>query len=255
MADALAKGKKPDRTGPKSGEDAFVQSATRAWTWVGENLTTFILLVAGLALVVLGSLYYVNFRASVREQAATELAALRMSGAAPETLIPDLEAYIDRFDGTESANEARIVLGRMYLNSGQPADAIRTLEGVAAPATHPVGFAARSLRAAAEEANGDAEAALATWQALGRDARFGFQRRQASAEAARILAESGRLEEASAILSRIAAEAEAADVPAEAGVYRIRLGEVDARMRAGAEGGDASGGGDGSDGGGDGSDG
>lgn len=233
MADALAKGKKPERpTGPGSGEDVFVESATRAWTWINENLTTFLLLMAGLAMVVLGSLYYVNFRASVHEQAAAELAALRMSGAAPEAIIPELESHIDRFDGTESADEARIVLGRMYLNSGQPSEAIRTLEAVQARPNHPVGYAARSLRAAAQEATGDTGAAIATWQALGREARFGFQRRQASAEAARIMAENGRLEEAAAILSRIAEEA--VDDPAEAGVYRIRLGEINARIRAGA---------------------
>jgi len=232
MADALAKGKKPEPTGSRSGEDVFVESATRAWTWVNENLTTFILLIAGLALVVLGSLYYVNFRASVQEQAAAELAGLRMSGAAPEALIPELEAHVERFDGTKSADEARIVLGRMYLNGGQPGEAIRALEEVVAPANHPVGYAARSLRAAAHEATGDTEAALSTWQALGRSARFGFQRRHASAEAARILAENGRLQEAAAILSRIADEA--ADDPAEAGVYRIRLGEINGRIRAAA---------------------
>jgi len=232
MADALAKGKKPETTGTgrRSGEDVFVETTTRAWKWVHENLTTFILLVAGLGLVVLGSLYYVNFRASVREQAATALATLRLSAAAPEAIIPELEAHIERFEGTESADEARIVLGRLYLNGGQPDQAIRALEAVGAPANHPVGYAARSLLASAQEASGNGEAALATWQALGRSARFGFQRRQASAEAARILAESGRLDEAAAILTRIAEEAE--DDPSEAGVYRIRLGEINARIRA-----------------------
>lgn len=234
MADALAKGKKPDPTGPKTGEDFFVESTTRAWNWVSENLTTFILLAAGLALVVLGSLYYVNFRASVSEQAATELAALRTSGAAPETVIPQLEAHVERFEGTESADEARIILGRLYLNSDQPQEAIRALQAVGAPPDHPVGFAARSLRATAEEASGAADRALATWQSLAQGARFGFQRRQASAEAARIMADQGRLEDAAALLARIAEEAE--DNPAEAGVYRIRLGEINARIRAGSDG-------------------
>lgn len=242
MADALAKGKKPEPTGPKTGEDFFVDSAQRAWKWVNENLTTFILLVAGLALVVLGTLYYVNFRASVSEQAATELAGLRMSGAAPEAIIPELEAHVERFEGTESADEARIILGRLYLNSDQPAEAIRAVAGVGVPPDHPVGFAARSLRATAQEAAGAPDEALATWQSLAQNARFGFQRRQASAEAARIMADQGRLEEASAILTRIAEEA--AGNPAEAGVYRIRLGEINARIRAGGSGGEEADSGD-----------
>lgn len=234
MADALAKGKKPQSSGPESGEDFFVEGTARVWKWVNDNLTTVVLLVAGLALVVLGSLYYVNFKASVRERAATELAALRMSGAAPETLIPQLQTHIERFEGTRSADEARIILGRLHLNSARPAEAIPVLRAVEAPADHPVGFASRSLLAAAEEATGDTDAALATWRTLARGARFGFQRRQASAEEARILADAGRLDEAVAILQRIVQEA--ADNPAEVGVYRIRLGEIEARRAAGSTG-------------------
>ncbi len=230
MADALAKGKKPEQTGPKTGEDLFLQGTSRAWTWITRNLTTVVLLAAGIALVVLGSLYYVNFKASVREQAATELASIRMSGAAPEERIANLEAYIERFDGTAAADEARVMLGRMYLDADRPADALPVLEAVRAPTDHPTGYAARRLLATARESTGDTAGALDAWQSVSRDARFGFQRREAGAEAARILADQGRLDEAAAILERIVEEA--ADSPSEAGVYRIRLGEVNARLRA-----------------------
>ncbi len=232
MADAIAKGKKPPPTPPRTGEDAFVQATVRLWKWTQQNLTAVIVGVVGVAMVLGGAWYYVNFQASVREQAATDLARLRATAAAPEALVGDLEAYIQRYDGTPSADEARLVLARMYLDSGRTEDAIAIVQAVSEPADQPIGFAARQLLAAAQEAAGDKGAALATWQELGREARFDFQRRQAEASAARILVDLGRLEEAAVILERIAAEA--ADDPSEAGVYRIRLGEIKARLAAGS---------------------
>ncbi|MFV1987283.1 MAG: tetratricopeptide repeat protein [Gemmatimonadota bacterium] len=229
MADALAKGKNPqtDPTDTGGGEDAFVRSAFRFGDWVQKNLRSVLLGFAGLALIVLGVLYYVNFQTSVREQAAGELARLRLTAATPDALIVDIEAFVARFDGTTAADEGRVMLARLYMDTAQPAEAIRVLGGVAEAPDRPLGFAARSLLAAAQEANGDADAALVTWEALGRDARFPFQRRKAKAAAARIHAAAGRTAEAAAIYAAIAREAEEDNDRAEAGVYRIRLGELD----------------------------
>lgn len=225
MADALAKGKKPESSSARGGEDAFVAGTMRLWDWVQDNLRTLVVILAAMAIGVLGVLYYVNFQASVREQAAAELASLRMTATSVETLIPDLEAYIQRFEGTASADEAQIILARAYLDAGQAGEAARVASEVDAPADVPVGFAARRLLASAQEAGGDAEAALATLQSLARGARFDFQRRQVQAERARILVELGQLSEAAAIYADIAERAARED-PTEAGVYRLRLGEV-----------------------------
>jgi len=228
MADALAKGKKPapGATGPKGGEDAFVAGIHRLLEWMGRNLRLLLLGAAGAVLVALGLMYYVNFKATVREQAATDLARLRLSSASPEQLIPDVESFIGRYDGTASADEARVLLGHLYLDSGRGADALAVLRAVGAPADHPTGFAARSLLALAQEQSGDVRAAESTWQSLGRDARFGFQRREARANVARLYAQQGRVAEAIAIYEEIAREAEEDDDPSAAGVYRIRLGEL-----------------------------
>jgi len=228
MADALAKGKKPqaDPADAGGGEDAFVRSAFRFGDWVQDNLRSVLLGFSGLALIVLGVLYYVNFQASVQEQAAGELARLRLTAATPDALIVDVEAFVARFDGTTAADEGRVILARLYMDTAQPAEAIRVLGGVAEAANRPLGFAAQSLLAAAEEASGDSDAALVTWQALSRDARFPFQRRKAQAAAARIHAAAGRTAEAVAIYSALADEAEEDNDFAEAGVYRIRLGEL-----------------------------
>lgn len=232
MADALASGKKPDTPGGQ--DDAFVDGTFRLVNWAQNNTRTVIVAIAAIAIVVVGAVYYVNFQRSVQAQAATELAALRLAAVSPEAVIPDLASYIQRFDGTPSADEARVLLARMYLDTGRAPEAEGIAAEVAIGADRPVGLAARNLMGAAQEAQGDPEAALSTYQALGRDARFPFQRRQARASAGRVLMSLGRLDEAASIYSAIAEEA-AEDDPVEAGVYRLRLGEVNG-LRAGSNG-------------------
>ena len=230
MADALASGKPPD--GRDGRQDAFVRSTFRLATWVNNNMRAVLVGAAGIAMVVVGVVYYTNFQASVREQAANELATLRMTTTDPELLIADLEAYVERFDGVAAANEGRLLLARTYLDTGRSVEAAEVASTISEAPDRPVGLATRTLLAAAQEASGDAETALATWQGLGETARFAFQRREARASAARILAALGRLEEAETIFAAIAEEAAGED-PVEAGVYRLRLGELKAQ-RAGS---------------------
>ena len=227
MADALASGRTPD--GGDGRQDAFVRSTFRLATWVNKNMRAVLVGAAGIAMVVVGIVYYTNFQASVREQAANELATLRMTATDPEILIADLEAYVDRFDGVAAANEGRLLLARTYLDTERSVEAARVASTITEAPDRPVGLAGRTLLAAAQEASGDAETALATWEALGETARFAFQRREARASAARILAALGRLEEAGTIFAAIAEEAAGED-PVEAGVYRLRLGEIKAQL-------------------------
>ena len=228
MADALAKGKKPEAGAAPShgGDDAFVRGAYRSADWLQKNLRAVLLGTAGLALIVVGVLYYVNFQATVRDQAAGELAGLRASAQPPAALVPSFESFIGRFDGTVAADEARIILARLYLQTSQPTEALRVLGDVSEPANRPLGYAARSLLASAHEAAGDAEAAIDAWEALGQNARFPFQRRAARASVARLHAEAGRTAEAVTIYAAIAEEAAEDEDLVEAGVYRIRLGEL-----------------------------
>ena len=226
MADALASGKRPDGGGGR--DDAFVRGTFRLAGWVTENLRVVLVAAAGIAMIVVGVVYYANFQSSVREQAASELATLRLAAGDPDLLITDLEGYVDRFDGIGAADEGRLLLARAYLQSGRAVEAADIASGISDPPDRPIGLAARTLLASAQEESGDAEAALATWEALGETARFAFQRREARAATARILAALDRLEEAEAIFAAIAEEAAEED-PVEAGVYRLRLGEIKAR--------------------------
>ncbi len=229
MVDRISRGKQPQSA--QDGEDAFVRSTFRLASWSRQNLRTVLFAIGGVGILAVGALYYVNFRASVQELAATELANLRLATADPETMISDLEAYVQRFIGSESADEARLILSRVYLDTDRAPEAARVANEVETSRDKPVGFAAGILLAAAQEANEDSDTALATLQDLAQGARFPFQQRQARASTARILVTLERLEEAVTIYSSIADEAEKAEDLAEAGVYRLRLGELKGRLR------------------------
>jgi predicted negative regulator of RcsB-dependent stress response len=227
MPERIAHGRKPDA--PPSQEDAFVAGALRLWRWLKENLRSAILITGALAMLVGGILYYRGYQATVRARAAAELSQIRAlaDGTEPAALTSQLEGFIERFGGTVSEAEARLILARLYIDGGRSPDAIRVLEGVTLPVDVPLGFGARTLLTIAYEQNAEPERALALFQDIGSSARYPFQRRQASAGAARILTDLGRIEEAVAIFARIAEEA---DDPSEAGLYRIRLGELRGRL-------------------------
>ena len=145
---------------------------------------------------------------------------------------PD-RVFVDHGYGIATGDDgSRLLLARTYLDTGRSVEAAEVASTISEGPDRPVGLAARTLLAAAHEASGDAQAALATWETLGESARFAFQRREALAAAARILASLGRLEEAETIFAGIAEEAADED-PVEAGVYRLRLGEIKAQ-RAGS---------------------
>lgn len=229
MADRLAHGRKPET--PETGEDAFVAGMFRLGNWIVHNLRTTILIVGAVAILVAGVMYYRGYRETVRERAALELAQIRagIAGTEPAAIAAQLEGFIERFSGTTAETEARLLLGRIYIDAAQNADALRVLEGVRPSIDVPLGFAGRSLLIIAHERNGEPERAIEMYLELGESARYPFQQRDAQANAARILADLGRLEEAIEIYARIAAEAEGVD-PAQAGIYRLRLGELRGRL-------------------------
>lgn len=229
MSDAIAKPSK--RKGPDPREDAFLRFVNRVIDWTTRNLRAVV--AGGVVLVLLAGagLWYVNYTRNLEEQAASELQSLRaaLSQQGADTIGAErLESFVDRYAGTGSEREARLLLGRLHLRNGDAGRAIETVGPAAdAPADTPVGYAGRTLLAKAQEEAERTEAALSTLEDLSEDARFGFQRDQAAAERARILVDSGRLEEAESIYRRLAEEASGSGARQ---VYAARLGEVRAKL-------------------------
>lgn len=242
MPGAIARPSK--QKGPDPREDAFLRFVNRVVAWTGENLRIVVGGVVAVGLLAVAAVWYVNYQSNLEQQAAGRLQSLRAQMAAgSETAgLQELQSFLDRFGGTESAGQARVMLGRRLLSADRPQEALEAVRPAAQkPADTPEGYAARSLLAKAQEAAGDVQAALGTLETLAENARFGFQRRQAAAERARILTEQGRLAEAEAIYQRLVEEASDADAQQ---LYAVRLGEVRAMQRraagSGASGGEAA---------------
>lgn len=236
---------KPSRggSGPPEGEDAFLRALNRFLAWAQDNTGTLVLTGVVLALGIGGAFYWQSYQQNLEQRASSQLSTLQTrlaQGATSGMAVTDsLEAFLRRFDGTEAARDARILLTRQQIGQGQDSAAVATIRPVADghPPDSPIGFAARSLLADAQVAAGDTAAAVATLEELAQDARFPFQRREAAAERASLLADQGRLEEARQVYERLAEEASGT----EAGnLYAVRLGEIEARLASERAGGSAA---------------
>lgn len=221
--------------------DAFLATVLRLVQWMQENTRVVAFAVVAAALAVAAGLYYQNYREDVRQQAASQLQQLQgqlQTQAPPDTLARSVQNFVDRYGDTRYGDEARLLMARIQLSNGEWEQAAGTLEPVvgAYPADSPTGYAARKLLGAAHESAGNTEQALELYGELAEGAQFPFQRNEAAADRARLLASRGDLSRAEEIYSRLVEQADTAD----AGVasedlqsYRIRLGEIQARMAAG----------------------
>lgn len=239
---------KPSRggSGPPEQEDAFIRALNRFFAWAQDNTGTLTLAGVVLALGVGGAFYWQSYQQNLEQRASSQLSTLQSriaqgatSGMTGMAVTDSLQGFLQRFDGTEAAREARILLARQQIAQGQDSGAVATIRPVAGghPPDSPTGFAARSLLADAQVAAGDTAAAIAALDELAQDARFPFQRREAAAEKAALLADRGQLQEAHEIYERLAEEASGT----EAGnLYAVRLGEIEARLASDGAGGAAA---------------
>lgn len=235
MPGAVARRSKGGGGGPPDQEDAFIRALNRFIAWAEENTGTLILAAVVLILAVGGVFYWQSYQQSLEDRASGALETLqaRMARAGTSGAFRDsLQSFLGRFEGTDAAREARILLARQQLAGDESSAAMETVRPVAAgnPPDTPMGFAARDLLAEAQVAAGDTADAVSTLGELSERARFAFQRRDAAAERASLLADTGRLEEARAIYRRLVDET--SDTEAE-NLYALRLGEVEARLASG----------------------
>lgn len=215
--------------------DPFLQMVLRGYAWTRQNQTVVIAAAVLLAVALGGFLYYRNFQQQVREEAATQLQQIesRMQTAgASDTLILRLQEFVDRYGDTRYAHEGRILLARIRAEQGSPDRAVELLRPVSArPVNTPLGYAANQLLAHAYAGTGDTTRALETLARLADGARFEFQRTEARAARAQILAAQGNLREAER-LYRTIVDSTASDEP-NGPLYRTRLGEIQARLSSG----------------------
>ena len=231
--------------------DAFLAAVLRMVEWIQANTRTVTIAAIVAVVAVAAGIYYNNYQEDVRQQAASQLQQLQsqLQGQPPDTLGAAIENFVSRYGDTRYGDEARLLMGRIQMTNSGWQEAISTLEPVAGgyPADSPTGYAARKLLAAAHEGAGNSDRALELYDELASNSQFAFQRNEAAADRARLLAEQGRLAEAEEIYARLVSEADtsaAGVASADLQSYRLKLGEIQARVAAGGSSADtASGGG------------
>lgn len=214
----------------KEAEDVFVEKVVDLTTWAKKNSQALVL--AGIALVVVaaGVWYYLNYRTTVRQQAVAQLEEVQQSVGFGdrETAKIELYQYIERFQDTPYAMEARLVLGQVLLDDENPSEASEVLApAVQAMESQPIGIQAAFLLASAYEQDGRIDEAERLFIRISNVAEMGFQIREALAHAARIRTANGQFSGAAELYEDILATLEEGDP--ERAVWEMRLAEVSAR--------------------------
>lgn len=211
---------------PLTTEDKFLVSVVSLSAWIRRNrdLTVIALLAGVLGIAAL--YYYVDNTRRMVLQAATRLEAIHSSVAilALEDAKSQLSTFIDRFSGTNQADEAVVLLGRLHLEAGDFLVAISVLQAADLSMNTPSGVQANSLLARAFEAQGRWSDAETQHLKVASGSELEFEIRGSLESAARARIRQRDFTGAMALYEQILEELEEAD-PRE-GFYAARLAEI-----------------------------
>ncbi len=211
---------------PEQQDDAFVAGVMDMSRWVSENRQLLVLGGVVLVLLISGGLYYVNFQRSVATQAMNQLESIHqsISISAFEDAKAQLSTFVDRFEGTNQAREAVVLLGRLHLEAGDAAVAISVLERGDLSLGDALGIQGSSLLARAYEDQGRWADSESLYLQIADRAELDFQIRDALESAARTRHRQRNIAGAAELYERILATFEADD-PGR-GIYELRLAEM-----------------------------
>lgn len=220
-------GRRP--SGSAADEDAFVAGALEISSWAERNRTTLVALVVVVVLLVVGGLYWRSARAAEMAAAVGELEGIAqvMEFGDVTTARGNLERFLERHGGTRYALEARLLLGQIHVQQGNPGLAEEVLAPAARSTDDPVGLQAAFLMAVALENQERWADAEALYLDIARGDALDFQVRDALGDAARLRAQEGNNQGAAQLYRELLDLLEDGD-PAR-GIFEMRLAEVTAR--------------------------
>ena len=179
--------------GSHDADDSFVVGVLEVTNWARSNQQ--LMTVGGvlLAILIAGGFYYMNFRSQMNERAAESLETIYQSISINDTegAKIDLATFLDQFGSTAYEGEARLVLGELYLESGDPQQALAVLEPIGQRPGSPVALQSATLLAQAYEQEGRWEDAEDTYLSIADRSDLDFQVRDALVAAARIRSAQG----------------------------------------------------------------
>ncbi len=207
-------------------DDAFIARILDVSGWAKQNQQLLTVLGVVTVILVAGGLYYRSFRADLRDQAAERLEMIHQSIAINdvEGAKIDLATFLDQFGGTAYEGEARLVLGELYLESGEPQQALAVLGPLGSSPNRPIEFQGAALLAAAYEQEGRLDEAEETYLDIANRSDLSFQVQAALDSAARIRAARGDTSGAIELYERALGELEEND-PGR-GTLQMRIQEL-----------------------------
>lgn len=207
-------------------DDVFVANVLEIGNWAKRHQQALTVLGIMVVLAVAAGIYYRNYRATLIQQAANQLEQIQQSVALQDTqgAKDQLAVFLDRFDGTPYAGEARMLLGELYLRSDDAQQAIAVLEPMAVSPRDPLELQAGSLLGVAYEQEKRWADAEATYLRIADRSELDFQVRDALAAAARIRRQQGNNDGAAELYRRILASMD--ENAQDRGLYEMRLAEV-----------------------------
>ena len=214
-------------------DDIVAVRALQFTEWARRNARWIIAGTVVAAIVVGYLLWYRMDRAQQAERAAAAYVQVEQAVVAgnPAAATTALQNFIQRFDGTPEADEARLMLARLQLEAGQPARAIEALQ----PFTDrfgagPLGAQGGLLLGAAQAEAGQRDAAIATYLRVADEARMQFRQEEALSQAAILRLQTGNAAGAAELYRRLVDMAEEASL--ERSVYEMRLAEAEGQAMA-----------------------
>jgi len=217
------------RTKPETSQepdDIFVAKVLHLGKWAEANQQA--LTVAGvvLAIGIAGLLYYGNYRRTLHQQAAQQLELVHQSISISDTegAKDELITFLGRFGGTAYEGEARLLLGELYLQSGDPQQALAVLDPLGSRPSTPIEFQGAALLGAAFEQEERWDDAQDVYLSIADRSDLDFQVRDALTAAARIRGDQGDAGGAIELYERVLADLD--ESSPDRGLYEMRIEEL-----------------------------
>lgn len=222
-----SRSRRPQQAEP---DDIVFARVLQATEWAKRNRV--LVIAVGVALVVLiaGLLWYRADGQRRAEEAAIAFLQVEQSvyTGDPTIAAREIQLFLQRHGGTAYGDEARLLLGQVYLREGQSAEAITILTPVADRLRRsPVGAQAAILLATAQEAAGQTNEAVQTYLRVADQADEHFRRQEGLLGAAMLREQAGDHAGAAEVYRRLVESVEPGT--GDRAIFEMRLAEAEAR--------------------------
>ena len=169
-------------------DDVFIARLLQLGKWAEGNQQVLVVAAVVIAIGVFGLVSWGNSRDRMNQAASLELENVHSSISIGDTegAKDDLITFLDRFGGSAYDGEARLLLGQLYLQTGDAQQALSVLEPLAGSPRAPIELQGATLLAAAYEQEERWTEAEDTYLAIADRSDLDFQVREALSAAARI---------------------------------------------------------------------